>query len=166
MATLLEKTANKIRDFHQCLGHYISKLRTKSNPEKRRKLNAKSSSSGISRTETLEVTYQYKKDWRGRRYSETPHSAQSMSQLLQTLLLGHTFDIDVKNSIFVCLKQAIDRLEVKHCEAVAGVKETLAALASDRAKFCKDEMGVDEVSGKAVLHSMVNGGACPDLYKD
>ncbi len=90
-----------------------------------------------------------------------------MSQLLQSILLGQTFDVDIQNSIFVCLKQAIDRLEVKHSEvAFAGVLGTLSALASDRAKFCREEMGVDEVQGKAVLHSMVNGGACPEAYKD
>lgn len=90
-----------------------------------------------------------------------------MSQLLQSMFLGQTIDIDIKNSIFVCLKQAIDRLEVKHREVVfAGALGTLSALASDRAKFCRDEMGVEEVFGKAVLHSMVNGGACPEAYKD
>ena len=41
-----------------------------------------------------------------------------MSQILQKLLLGHTFDIDIKNSIFVVLKQAVDRLDVKYSAGV------------------------------------------------
>jgi hypothetical protein len=90
-----------------------------------------------------------------------------MSQILQNLLLGHTLDIDIKNSIFVLLKQAVDRLEVKYsAEVFKGCLDTLSALASDRAKFCKEEMGISEVCGKAVLHSMVNGSACPEDYKD
>ena len=46
-----------------------------------------------------------------------------------------------------------------------GCLETLAALASDRDKFCRDELGINEVTGKSVLHSMINGGACPEEYK-
>ena len=90
-----------------------------------------------------------------------------MSQILQNLLLAHTLDIGVKNSIFVLLQQAVDRLEVKYsADVFKSCLDTLSALASDRAKFCREEMGVNEVIGKAVLHSMVNGSACPEDYKD
>ena len=119
-----------------------------------------------SKMDTLQVQYGYTKDWRGRRYSQTPNSAQGMSQMLQKILLGHTVDIDIKNSIFVVLKQAVDRLDVKYSAGVfKGCLETLAALASDRDKFCRDELGINEVTGKSVLHSMINGGACPEEYK-
>lgn len=167
MAAVLEKKANKWRDFNQCSDHYIARLnKDASTQAKRRKLATKSSSSGL-KTESLQVEYGYTKDWRGRRYSQTPNSAQGMSQILQNLLLAHTLDIDVKNSIFVLLKQAVDRLEVKYsAEVFKGCLDTLSALASDRAKFCREEMGVNEVTGKAVLHSMVNGSACPEDYKD
>ena len=98
--------------------------------------------------------------------TQTPNSAQGMSQILQKLLLGHTLDIDIKNSIFVVLKQAVDRLDVKYSAGVfKGCLDTLAALASDRDKFCRDELGINEVTGKSVLHSMINGGACPEEYK-
>ena len=167
LAASLEKKANKWRDFSQCSDHYIAKLNQEaSTSTKRRKLTSKSSSSGL-KVETLQVEYGYTKDWRGRRYSRTPNSAQGMSQILQTMLLGHTLDIDIKNSIFVLLKQAVDKLEVQYTiEVFKGCVDTLSALASDRAKFCREEMGVNEVTGKAVLHSMVNGGACPDDFKD
>ena len=167
MAAVLQKKANKWRDFNQCSDHYISRLnKDASTPAKRRKLTTKSSSSGLT-TESLQVEYGYTKDWRGRRYSQTPNSAQGMSQILQNLLLAHTLDIDVKNSIFVLLKQAVDRLEVKYsAEVFKGCLDTLSALASDRAMFGREEMGVNKVDGKAVLHSMVNGSACPEDYKD
>ena len=75
-------------------------------------------------------------------------------------------DIDVENSIFVVLKQAVGRLDVKYSAGVfKGCLDTLAALASDRDKFCRDELGINEVTGNSVLHSMINGGACPEEYK-
>ena len=87
LATVLEKKANTWRDFSQCSEHYIARL-TEDPPSqgKRRKLTCKSSSG--SKMDTLQVQYGYTKDWRGRRYSQTPNSAQGMSQIRQTTTLG------------------------------------------------------------------------------
>ena len=141
----------------------IDKLQPEPQASKRRKLAAKSSGSEIV---AQEVSYHYKTDWRNRRYSSTPRSAQSMSQQMQALVLHNTVDIDLLNSIFVCLQQAVRRLSVTHKEVFRGALNTLDALAADRAAFCEKELGMDEAKGKGVLHSMVNGGAAPFELRD
>ena len=92
-------------------------------------------------------------------------SAQGMSQHLQALILQGTIDIDIKNSIFVCLKQAVDRLEITHGQVFQGPLDTLNALATDRSKFCEEQLGVNEVIGKQVVLSLVNGAACPQEFR-
>ena len=89
-----------------------------------------------------------------------------MSQIRQNLRMAHTLDTNVETSIFALLTQAVDRLAAKRSDDVSKkCVDTLSALAGDRGKFCMYEMGVDEVTGKAVLHTMVNGSACPEEYK-
>ena len=135
-----DKMAKKLIASDQCIANFVAKLDTGADDQaaKRRKLVRKASNtaSGTSApiTKTAEVSYQYKKDWRSRRHSEVVHSAQGMNQHLQALLLQDTIDFDIKNSIFVTLDQAVERLDLKHRQVFQGPIETLKELATDRDK--------------------------------
>ena len=163
---LLQARAEKLRGSERCMDYYVERMiACQSDPgAKRRKLAQKQSST--TKVETREVEYRYKKDWRDRRYATSPHAAQSMSRELQALILRDTVDIDIKNSIFTCLHQAMDRLSVLHQQEFKGPLDTLRALATDRAAFCQSELGVGDSDGKRLVHSLVNGAALPPELKD
>ena len=160
----LEGRANKLRDSYQYITKFLERMAKNGDPNSRkRKLSGKTSN--VALTMSQDVTYQYTRGWRSRRYSQTPHTAHGMSQQLRSVLLNDTEDIDMNNSIFRCLHEAVGRLQLKHVECFKNDVDTLKYLAEDRVKFCEKELGVNAAMGKHPLHTMVNGGACPQELK-
>ena len=164
LAEFLEERAGKLKSNQAILGHYLQKLASGVGGEqKKRRLERKQSGAqGVCE----DVEYRYTRDWRGRRQSCSSASAQRMSQYMQSLLLAHTEDFDIQNCIFEVVSQAVGKLKLHHTDHWQEEINTLNALAESRAKFCEEQLGMSATRGKAHLHTMVHGGACPRALKN
>ena len=86
--------------------------------------------------------------------------AQRMPRLLQSLVCPNTHDLDIENSVFVVLRQLLDKLNVNNAIPSA-VMETMASCAKNRSTVCREKLKLSVEKGKKVLHTVLFGGQIP-----
>ena len=101
------------------------------------------------------TTYKWKNAWRGRRVAVTPHSAQSLPQLLQYALLPDTVDVDVHNCMMTLLPQIIAKFEL-NARWETQIK-LLQKLAEHRDTLCEKSLKVSVAEGKHLLLATLAG---------
>ena len=83
-----------------------------------------------------------------------------MPRLLQSLVCPNTHDLDIENSVFVVLRQLLDKLNVNKAIPSA-VMETMASCAKNRSTVCREKLKLSVEKGKKVLHTVLFDGQIP-----
>jgi hypothetical protein len=92
-------------------------------------------------------------------------SAQRMSRRVQAVILPHTHDLDIENSLFTLIAQLLEKLDVDPAMP-AEAREALDLCAQNRARVCAEILSLPGSRGKQLLVSTFYGGSVsPELQK-
>lgn len=87
-------------------------------------------------------------------------AAQRMSRRVQAMVLGHTHDLDIENSLFTLMCQLLQRLDL-----TPGMPqeawEALVQCRTERTRLCREVLSVCPARGKKLLVAILYGGAVP-----
>ena len=112
-----------------------------------------------------DVRYTHNREWRCRRFA-VGLGAQTMNRRLQTIVLSHTVDLDIRACVFSIIIQAVDRIKVKYADNYWQEEiEVLRLLAKDRDEFASKHLHLPSAIGKKVLNSMIQGGGIPEALE-
>ena len=88
-----------------------------------------------------------------------------MSRRVQAVILPHTHDLDIENSLFTLIAQLLEKLDVDPAMP-AEAREALDLCAQNRARVCAEILSLPGSRGKQLLVSTFYGGSVsPELQK-
>ena len=148
------------------LDELLSDTSAKTGAKRRRILSKRLSNDTDSSFRKFEVTYIYKRDWRSRRYISGPLGSQAFTRSLQTQLLPHTVDLDIKNCLFTIAAQILDKLQVVDAGHWDEEIATIKTLAEDRDRAIKEHLRIDTPTGKILLLTVFGGSNLEDTMSD
>lgn len=121
---------------------------------------------GSGRLVAMECAYRYSgpETIRARKQAAV-FAAQRMSRRLQSVVLAHTHDLDIENSLFTLITQLIKRLDIDP-GMPSEASEALDLCCTDRQQVCREILSVPYARGKQLLVSSFYGAALPpDLQR-
>ena len=87
-------------------------------------------------------------------------AAQRMSRRVQAMVLGHTHDLDIENSLFTLICQLLQKLDLTP-GMPQDAWDALLQCRTERSRICREVLSVCPTRGKKLLVAILYGGTVP-----